>query len=108
MTNAFAQKSYESFIVNVNDENITVTSPDKKKKVATIVVKNNSFDKVVSEIRSDDKVLKRFTLFPSGKKGSSFTLTIDFDKVGTIYYAPIAPPFQAVPLKFSKGGYEVP
>ncbi|MCO4753651.1 MAG: hypothetical protein KC478_04180 [Bacteriovoracaceae bacterium] len=103
-----AQKSYESFIVNVEDEKISVTSPEKKKKVVTIVVKNNSFDKIVSEIKSDSKVLKRFTLFPSGKKGSTYTLTVDYEKSGTVYYAPVAPPFQAVPLTFSKGSYEVP
>ncbi|MBC77029.1 MAG: hypothetical protein CME64_13530 [Halobacteriovoraceae bacterium] len=105
---AFAAKSYDSFLVSVGDQKITVISPKKINKNVTIVVENKTFDKVISEIRTSDKVLKRFTLFPSGRKDSTFTVTIDFSKANTIYYAPVSPPFQAVPLTPSKGTYEIP
>ncbi|MBG60212.1 MAG: hypothetical protein CMJ16_07125 [Peredibacter sp.] len=106
--NTYAARTSESFLVTVEDQRIGVIAPKNAVDTATIVVKNKTFDKVISEIKTPDKVLKRFTLFPSGMKDSTFTLTVDFSKAKKVYYAPISPPFQEIPLEFSKGSYEVP
>ena len=107
-SSAFAQKSYESFFVKVEDQKISVVSPKERKKIVTIVVQNETFDKIFSEIRTENKTLKRFALQPSGKKGSTYTLTVDFTQAKKIFYVSIAPPFQEVPLVFSERNYEVP
>lgn len=104
-----AKKSSESFFVTVKDQKITVVSPSKKTSIVTVVVKNETFDKIISEIKTRDKTLKRFALQPSGSKGSTFTLTVDYSKIKSLFYVSVAPPFQEAPLIFSnKGTYEIP
>ncbi len=101
--NAFA-KFTDSFVVEVNDRTIKVTSPLKKVDAVSIIIKNNTFDKIVSELRSESKVLKRFVLKAQGKE----VLQVDYSKVKTLYYVPVAPPFEAVELRFEQRPYEVP
>ena len=104
-----AQQSYESFIVSVQEEKVSVTTPSKNKKgVITVIVQNKTFERIISEIRSDKKVLKRFTLEPEGAKGANFSLTVDFSKLNSLYYVSVSPPFQAVPLDPSGKNYEIP
>ncbi len=93
-----------SFIVNVGDRSISVTSPKEKVKIASVIIINDTLDKIVSELRSNDRVLKRFVLRPQGKE----VFQVSFESVNKIYYVPIAPPFESVELKFSQRSYEVP
>lgn len=104
----FAKKSYESFVVEVMEEKIKVTTPGKEQKITTIIVENKTYDRIISEIKTDKKVLKRFTLEPEGTKGANFSLTVDFSKVKNLYYVPISPPFQAAPLDPKGKNYEIP
>lgn len=105
---SFSQLSYgqftDSFIVDVSDQKIVVTSPLKKIPVASIIVRNQTLDKIISEIRSDDKVLKRFILKGEGKE----VIQVDFTKISKLYYVPVSPPFEAAELKFSQRPYEIP
>ncbi|MBD65871.1 MAG: hypothetical protein CME62_11735 [Halobacteriovoraceae bacterium] len=94
----------DSFIVEVSDRKIKVTSPLKKVSFVSIIVKNETFDKIISEIRSEDKVLKRFVLKPEGQE----VVQIDYSKVKKLFYVPVAPPFEAVELRFEQKPYEVP
>lgn len=103
-----AEKSYDSFLVTVGDKKISVVSPSKKKKVVTIVIKNTTYNKIISKIRTEDKTLERFVLAPAGSRGAVHTLTVDASKLKELYYVSVAPPFQEVPLAFSKGNYEIP
>lgn len=105
---SFAQKSNEAFIITVTDRKISVVSPSTKKDIVTVVVKNDTFDKILSELKSGDKTLKRFTLQPSGQKGAVYTLTVNLKEAKTVEYVSIAPPFQEVPLHFAKESYEIP
>tara|TARA_B100001971_G_C18268008_1_gene596133 strand:- start:66219 stop:66572 length:354 start_codon:yes stop_codon:yes gene_type:complete len=105
---AYAEKSYESFIVKVEEEKISVITPKKSKDIVTIIVENKTFERIISEIKTDKKVLKRFTLEPEGQKGANFSLTVDFSKVKNLFYVPISPPFQAAPLNPKGKNYEIP
>tara|TARA_Y100001960_G_C14325508_1_gene657472 strand:+ start:222 stop:575 length:354 start_codon:yes stop_codon:yes gene_type:complete len=105
---AYAEKSYESFIVKVEEEKISVITPKKNKDIVTIIVENKTFERIISEIKTDKKVLKRFTLEPEGQKGANFSLTVDFSKVKNLFYVPISPPFQAAPLNPKGKNYEIP
>lgn len=107
-SSALASKTNESFLVTVGDRKISVVSPEKPVKIVTIVVKNDTFDRIISEIKTDSKTLKRFTLEPSGKKGAVYSLTVDISKTSGLHFVSIAPPFQEVPLAFSPETYEIP
>lgn len=106
--NVYAKKSYESFIVEVKEEKISVTTPGKAQKITTIIVQNKTFERIISEIKTDKKVLKRFTLEPEGTKGANFSLTVDFSKVNKLFYLSVSPPFQAAPLDPKGKNYEIP
>jgi|TARA_Y100001936_G_C15513132_1_gene379006 hypothetical protein len=93
-----------SFVVEINDRTIKVTSPLKKLDTVSIIVKNNTLDQIVSELRSEKKVLKRFVLKPEGKE----VIQVDYSKVKTLFYVPVSPPFEAAQLRFSEGPYEIP
>lgn len=105
---ALADKNYGSFHVTVGEREVSVVSPSRPSKTVTVSVKNETFDKIISEIRTRSKTLKRFVLRPSGKKGDVFTLTVNIEKADGLYYVSVAPPFQEVPLTFSRESYEIP
>jgi len=100
----WAKESSEAFIVQVKDRSIRVTSPKKKSKIVGIIIKNETFDKIISELRSESKVLKRFVLQPQGSQ----SLQVETTNLKHLYYVSVAPPFQAVELKFSERAYEIP
>ena len=92
----------------MKEEKISVTTPGKAQKIITIIVQNKTFERIISEIKTDKKVLKRFTLEPEGTKGANFSLTVDFSKVNKLFYLSVSPPFQAAPLDPKGKNYEIP
>ncbi len=96
--------STDSFIVDIDEQRIKVTSPAKRIDIASIIVRNETQEKIISEIRSEDKVVKRFVLKPLGRQ----VIQIDFSKIDKVYYVPVSPPFEAAELKFSREAYEIP
>lgn len=101
---SFAADTSEAFIITIDENRIKVVSPKTKKDIVGIIIKNNTFDDIRSEIVSDKKVIKRFVL----KSQDSESVQVDYTKVKTLFYVSIAPPFQAVELKFSQRPYEIP
>jgi hypothetical protein len=104
MTTAQASEFTDAFVITVHDQKVRVTSPKNKIKLVSILVKNETFEDIRSEIASEKKVLKRFNL----KAQSSRSLQVNLKNVKTLFYVSIAPPFQAVELKFSERPYEIP
>ena len=102
--NILGQEYSDAFIVTIKDDKIRVVSPKEKQKVIGVIIKNETFDNITSEVRSDLGVIERFVLKSQGSK----SLQINFSKIQTLYYVSIAPPFQAVELKFSQRAYEIP
>ena len=103
-----ADKSYGSFQITVGERKITVLSPVKKSSKAVIVVKNETQDKIVSALKANQAVLRRFVLAPAGEKGDVQTFEEDFSGGKQLWYVSVAPPFQETPLNFSRGVYEIP
>lgn len=97
-------QSTDSFIVDISDQKIMVTSPAKKIPVVSIIIRNQTVDRIISEIRSENKVIKRFVLKGEGKE----VIQIDFSKIKKLYYVPVSPPFEAAELKFAQRPYEIP
>lgn len=105
LTTFHAQAKYtDSFIVKVKDRSIQVTSPPKKIDIVSVIIENETLDKIISQLKTKDKVIKRFVLQPEGKQ----VIQVDLTKTGTLYYVPLSPPSQEVVLKFAQGPYEVP
>ena len=100
---SFAQNT-EAFLVEISDQRIKVTSPLKKSQIVSIIVKNETFEKIISELRSEDKVLKRFVLKPEGQEVTQ----VDYSKIKELYYVPVSPPFEAARLRFTEKPYEIP
>lgn len=101
---SFSQENAEAFIVTIKERKVRVISPKEKQKIVGIIIKNETFDKITSEVRSDKGVLKRFVLKPQG----TTSLQVNYSKIKSLFYVAIAPPFQAVELKFSQRAYEIP
>ena len=93
-----------SFIVEINNQGMVVTSPSKELDTVSIIIKNNTLDKIVSELRSKQKVLKRFVLKPNGKE----VLSVNMKNTKSLFYVPLSPPFEAAHLKFKQKVYEIP
>lgn len=102
--NVFAEEFTDAFIVTVEDQKVKVTSPKNKSESISVIVKNNTFEDIRSEIASDKGIIKRFNL----KAQSSRSLLVDYKNIRTLFYVSVAPPFQAVELKFSQRPYEIP
>lgn len=103
-TNLVAKQKSQAFLVTVKNQSIEVVSAQKKEKSVSIVVINKTSENIVSQIRTVDKVIKRFTL----KARSQKSIIVETKNIDTLYYASIAPPFQSIELKFNKGPYEIP
>ena len=99
-----AEESADAFIVTIKDDNIRVVSPKQKQNSIGLIIKNETFDKITSEIRSDKGVVERFILKPQTSK----SFQVSFQGISTLFYVSVAPPFQAVELKFSQRAYEIP
>ena len=95
----------KSFIVKIGDRVTRVSSPDKKLDVVSIVLDNETLDKIVGQLKTgDNKVIARVTLNPESKE----VVQVDMRKVDRLYFVPYSPPAEAVELRFSQEDYEVP
>lgn len=103
-SSAFAKKHSQGFVVEVNDRNMKVTSPLKKTNIVSIIIKNNTFEKIVAQLRSKTKVLKRFVLFSQGKE----VFQVNYKNAGQVIFVPVAPPFESANLRFGEAPYEIP
>lgn len=97
-------KYTDSFIVTVKDRTISVSSPEKRLEVVSVIIENETLDKIISQLKTDKKVIKRFVLNPQSKE----VYQVDMRSVEKLFFIPIAPPFQSVELKFKQGLYEIP
>lgn len=100
----FGQVRPESFIIQINDQNMSVLSPEKKKVQFSVLVDNKSLSDQVGKFIIGGKILK----FVSVKSGKTETVEIE-NKTGTsVVFVPVSPAFQEVPLLFGKKAYEIP
>lgn len=114
---SFAVELSSSFVIEIEERKISVTSPtgkninlemgienDPASSKIGIVFDNKTLDKIYAELRRNSKTTKRFVLEPNQNK----TIEVDKKLIDGLYFVPVSPPFQGVPLKFSQGKYEIP
>ena len=97
-------KNTGAFIVDINDQGMTISSPAEKLETVSVIIKNNTLDKVVSELRGKSSVLKRFVLRPNSKE----VLSVNMKEQDILYFVPLSPPFESAKLKFKQKVYEIP
>lgn len=101
---AFAAPSTDVFIIQVMDRRMTVLSPDKEKKLFSVIVENRSLSDQVARFQVNGKLLKYISV-PSGKSES---VEIENTSGSPVTFIPVSPAFQDVELTFGKKAYEVP
>lgn len=114
---SFALESASSFVIEIQERKISVTSPTEKNINQTlgleddpasskigVIFENKTLDKIYAEFRKNSETIKRFVLEANQNK----TIEIDKKLINGLYFVPVSPPFQGVPLKFSQGKYEIP
>jgi hypothetical protein len=97
-------KGSDSFIIQIQDRSMKVSSPIKKNNVLTVLIENRSLSDQVGKFMIKGKNLK-FVSIPSGKNE---TIEIQNKEGATVYFVPLSPSFQEVELIFGKKVYEIP
>jgi hypothetical protein len=101
---AQAAPQSEMFIIQVMDRKMSVVSPDKERKLFSVLVENRSLSDQVARFESRGKLLKYISV-PSGKSES---IEIENTSGSPVTFVPVSPAFQEVELVFGKKAYEVP
>lgn len=104
VSNSYGQQKSEAFLVTIKNLSIHVVSPTQQEETVSVVVKNETSENILSQLKTEDRVLKRFNLKPQSQRAISLS-TKDIEK---LYYISIAPPFQSVELKYNQRPYEIP
>ena len=94
----------ESFNIEITNTQTKVTSPKVELNPVSITIKNSTDLKIISEIRSKEKVLSRFVV----EGGKSQTIQLKLPESKILYYVSLSPPAQALELKFNQEDYAVP
>ena len=97
-------KGPDSFIIQIQDRSMKVSSPEKKSSVLTVLIENRSLSDQVGKFMVKGKNLK-FVSIPSGKNE---TTEIQNKNGAQVYFVPLSPAFQEVELVFGKKAYEIP
>ncbi|MFL5783622.1 MAG: hypothetical protein ACJ76H_03360 [Bacteriovoracaceae bacterium] len=101
---AHAVPQSEMFIIQVMDRKMSVVSPDKERKLFSVLVENRSLSDQVARFETRGKLLKYISV-PSGKSES---VEIENTSGSSVTFVPVSPAFQEVELVFGKKAYEVP
>jgi hypothetical protein len=94
----------DSFIIQVKNRSVLVTSPQKETKRFAVIVENHSLTKQLGKFISGERNLKFVSVLP----GKSETVELLNTNNESIIFIPISPAFQDVVLKFGKKSYEIP
>lgn len=92
------------FIIRVMDRKMSVLSPEKERKLFSVIVENKSLSDQVARFETRGKLLK-YVSVPSGKTES---VEIENTTGSPVVFVPVNPAFQEVELIFGKKAYEVP
>jgi hypothetical protein len=100
----YGRVSSESFIIQIKDRSMAVTSPDKSRMMFSVIVENKSLSDQIGKFTAGNKILK----FISIQSGKSEVVEIENKSKAEVLFVPVSPAFQEVPLLFGKKAYEIP
>ncbi len=96
--------STEAFRIEYLDRSLKVVAPDVSKNQYAVIVENRSLSDLVAKFKTGEKDLK----FLSVKSGQTKAVEFNGDGKNIVYFIPLSPAFQNVPLEFGKKSYEIP
>lgn len=99
-------KAEESYIfrVKILNEKVKVLSPRKPSQSIALILENETVNPIYGKIVKDGENYKFLMLHPR----KSVSLDLKFQGKENYEFVSLAPPFQAVSLKFSQKPYEIP
>ena len=101
---SWGQNHNPTFIIKLTDSGLRISSPEKKMKMFSVIVENNSLTDQVAKFVTGYQNLKFVTI----EAGRSQTVEIENKGGAPVFFVPISPSFQEVELIFGKKTYEVP
>lgn len=101
---AMADVKTEAFVIQINDRNMKVISPEKQRTLFSVMVENGSLSNQVGKFMVKGKTVK----FVSVLSGKSETVEIENKSEAPVVFVPVSPAFQDVELRFGKKAYEIP
>jgi hypothetical protein len=96
--------SPESFRIEYKDRSLKVISPENKKNQFAVIIENQSLSDLYGKFRLKEKDLKFVTI----KSGQTKAVEFAADASALVYFIPLSPAFQNIPLEFGKKTYEIP
>jgi hypothetical protein len=100
----YAKEKSESFLVDLHDKKVKVTSPIKKRPIVGFIVNNHTLSTIHAKIATPKKDLKFFTI--KSQKSKAFDIKINNEE--KVYLVSISPPDQEIELVFDRKAYEIP
>ena len=97
--------SAESFVVDIFDRKIRVSSPARHSPKLHVILHNKTLEAMVGKIQT---ARGRVIDYVSLSSGESRSVEIGQLKGEDMYYYPMAPAFQAVALVIGRPVYEIP
>jgi hypothetical protein len=94
----------EAFRIEFRDRSVKISAPAEGRKQFAVTINNLSLSDLYAKFRVGEKDLK----FISVKAGLSHTVEFTSPSTSTVYFIPLSPAFQNVPLEFGKNNYEIP
>lgn len=101
---SWGQTHNPTFIIKLTDAGLRISAPEKKMKMFSVIVENNSLSDQVAKFVTNNQNLKFMTV----EAGKSQTVEIENKGGASVFFVPISPSFQEVELIFGKKTYEVP
>lgn len=101
---AFSQVKTENFVIQIQDRNMSVLSPETRKNLFTVMIENRSLSDQIGKFIVQGKILK----FVSVKSGQTEVVEIENKTSAHVVFVPVSPAFQEVELLFGKKAYEIP
>lgn len=102
---SFASEKVDSFILKFYPNKVVVLSPANITKYLSLIIENKTLAKVVGRIEDNYGNIR-----DAISVGANGTLSrpLKMQKSDNLFFIPLSPAFQAVPLKIGSRPYEIP
>lgn len=103
-TLSYATEVAKAFVIKIQDQTMSVSTPDKRSDLFSVLVQNESLSQQVGKFMVNGKILKLVSI----KSGMSETVEVENKTQSPVVFIPISPAFQETELIFGKKAYEIP
>jgi len=94
----------EAFIITYKGSKVYIENQAKKNEFAGLIVKNETFKRLIGQVQNEDSVIRRVTIKP----GQSKSFQIKHNEYKKLYYLNLSPASETIALIIGKEDYEIP